>query len=57
MLNPVEHEIFSAHKYLLAERVSFSGGFNKKTLRLLVIWDLLAGQISTSAELTMENVL
>ena len=28
-----------------------------KNLQLLVIWDLLAGQISCSAEFSMKNVL
>ena len=31
--------------------------FGKKTLQLLVIWDLLSGKFSCSAELSMKKVL
>ena len=68
MLNSAEHEIFSANKY---ENANNSWHFHiywqrnflaqqylaKKSLRLLVILDLLAGQISCSAELSMKKVL
>ena len=46
MLNSAEHEIFSANKY---ENV------NNIKLQLLVIWSLVAGQISCSAELSMKK--
>ena len=48
-----------AFSYLLAENVSRSAMFSKKEfdLQLLVILDLLAGQISCSAELSMKKVL
>ena len=68
MLNSAEHEIISANKY---ENANSSWHFHiysqwnfhaqlylaRKNLQLLVIWDLLAWQISCSAELRMKNVL
>ena len=68
MLNSAEHEIFSANKY---ENVNNSWHFHinwqrnvhaqqclaRKNLQLLVILDLLAGQISCSVELSMKKVL
>ena len=66
ILNSVEHEIFSANKY---ENANNSWHFHiyeqrnvhaqlclvTKILQLLVIWNLLAGQISCSAELSMKK--
>ena len=64
MFNSAEHEIFSANKYenaafsyLLAENFHAQLYLARKNLQLLVIWDLLAGQISCSAELSMKKVL
>ena len=68
MLNSAEHEIFSAHKY---ENANYCWNFHiywqrkfhaqlylaRKNLQLLIIWDLLAGQISCSDELSMKKVL
>ena len=68
MLNSAEHENFSANKY---ENANKSWHFHiykqknfhaqlylaRKNLELLVIWDLLRGQISCSAELSMKKVL
>ena len=65
MLNSTEHEIFSANKYelklafsyLLAEKFSCSAMLSKKKCEIVSIWDLLVGQISCSAELSMKKVL
>ena len=67
MLDSAEHEIFSANKYenannsgifvFLTEKISCSAIFCDKKLWLLVIWDLLAGQSSCLAELSMKKVL
>ena len=64
MLNSDEHEIFSANKYENDKnswhfRIYFHAQLclAKKNLQLLVIWDLLAGQISCLAELSMKKVL
>ena len=68
MLNSAEHEIFSANKY---ENANSSWHFHiyqqrnfhaqlclaRKNLQLLVILDLLAGQTSCSAELSMRKFL
>ena len=62
-----EHKIFSANKY---ENANYCWHFHiyqqrkfhaqlylpRKTLQLLIIWDLLAGQISCSDELSMKKV-
>ena len=66
-LNSAEHEIVSANKYenannSLAFHIYYQRNFHdqlclaRKNLQLLV-WDLLAGQISCPAELSMKNVL
>ena len=47
MLDSPEHEIFSANKYKLC--------LARKNLQLLIISDLLAGQISCSAEFGMKK--
>ena len=64
MLNSAEHEIFSANKY---ENAKNSWHFHiyyqrnvqlclsRNYLQFLVIWDLLTGQISCSAELCMKK--
>ena len=68
MLNSAEHEIFSTNKYENANnswhfRIYEQRNFHaqlclaRKNLQLEVIWDLLAGQISCSAELSMKKVL
>ena len=68
MLYSAEHEIFSANQYENAkqswhfhiyQKRNFHAKLHlaRKNLQLLVIWDLLAGQISCSAELSMAKVL
>ena len=68
MLNSAEHEIFSANKYENANNgwhfhIYYQRKFHaqqclaRKNLQLLVILDLLAGQIPCSAELSMKKVL
>ena len=42
---------------LLAEPFNAQLYLSRKKLQLLVIWDLLAGKISCSAELSMKKVL
>ena len=68
MPNPAEQEINTADKY---ENANFSWHFHiyyqrkfhaqlwlaRNNLKLLVIWDLLAGQIPCSTELNIKNVL
>ena len=57
MLNSAEHEFFSTHKFDYANKQrNFHAQLclARKNFLLLVICDLLAGQISCSAELTME---
>ena len=67
MLNSAEHEIFSANEYENANNswhfhIYLQRNFHaqlclaRKNLQLLVIWDLLADQISCSAELNMKKV-
>ena len=48
-----------AFSYLLAEKKNVHAQISlaRKDLQLLVIWDLLAKQISCSAELSMKKVL
>ena len=66
MLNSAGHESFTANKY---ENANNSWHFHfyqqrnfraqlylaRKNLKLLVIWDLFAGKISCSAELSMKK--
>ena len=65
MLNSTEHENFSASKYenenafsyLSAEKSSDSAMFTKKEFAIVIsnwVRDLLSGQISCSAELSMK---
>ena len=68
MLSSAEHEIFSANKYENANNIwhfhiYYQRNFHaqlyleRKHLQLLLICDLLAEQISCSAELSMKKVL
>ena len=68
MLNSVEHEFFSVNKYenannswhfhIYKQRTFHAQLFIAiKTLQMLVICGFLAGQISSSAELSMKKVL
>ena len=68
VLNSAEHEILSAKKYKNVNKnwhfhISSQRKFHaqlclaRQTLQLFVIWDLLAEQISCSAELSMKKVL
>ena len=66
MLNSAEHAIFSANEYENANNnwhihIYLQKHFHaqlclaRKNLQLLVIWDLLAGKNSCSAELSMKK--
>ena len=68
ILNSAEHEFFSANKYenannswhfIFISRANFNAQLclARKNLQSLVIWDLLAGQVSCSVELSMKKVL
>ena len=67
MLNSAEHEIFSANKYENADNschfhIYQQRNFHaylclaRQNLELFVTWDLLAGPISCSAELSMTQM-
>ena len=64
MLNSTKHEISTANKYENAIFIFISRKINhvlqclaRNNLQYFLIWNLLAEQISSSAELSMKKVL